>query len=181
MIGLPHVRRSFNLGSVSLPDQKEGGGGPWCQLHSHQSACKVLHVSRRACLLNLVERGELKQEEKAIFQHAWRKGAEASKNWKPELQDTSRSVDTKLGRLDLHQVGSSQCMLGKWSTSIVGSCWFLLPTGVRCGERCCFVGNWCEGWSEGRRGAGISENWLEIELGSNQKGGNLKFDERPGL
>ena len=67
VIGLPHVRRSFNPGSVSLLDQKEGGGGPGCQLYSHQSACRVLHVSRRACLLKMAGGRELKQRKVVIF------------------------------------------------------------------------------------------------------------------
>ena len=65
--GLPHVRRSFNPGSVSLPDQKEGGGGPGCQLYSHQSACRVLHVSRRASILNMDGGRELKQGEESFY------------------------------------------------------------------------------------------------------------------
>ena len=67
MTGLQHVRRSFNPDSVSLPDQKEGGGGLGCQLYSHQSACRVLHVSRRACILNMAGGRELKQGEESFF------------------------------------------------------------------------------------------------------------------
>ena len=65
--GLPHVRRSFNQGSVSLLDQKEGDGGTGYERYSHQSACRVLHVSRRACLLNKARGSELKQERGVIF------------------------------------------------------------------------------------------------------------------
>ena len=65
--GLPHVKRSFNPGNVSLPDQKEGGGGPGCQLYSHQSACRVLHVSRRACLLKMAGGREFKQRKVVIL------------------------------------------------------------------------------------------------------------------
>ena len=49
--GLPHVRRSFNLDYESLPDQKEASRGTRCQFHSYQRTCKVLDVSRRACIL----------------------------------------------------------------------------------------------------------------------------------
>ena len=67
MTELSHVRRSFNPGSVSLPDQKEGGGDPGCQFYSHQSACRVLHVSRRACILNMAGGRELKQGEESFY------------------------------------------------------------------------------------------------------------------
>ena len=36
---------------MSLPDQKEASRGTGCQFHSYQRTCRVLDVSRRACIL----------------------------------------------------------------------------------------------------------------------------------
>ena len=69
---------------------------------------------------------------------------EGAKNGSQSCNRQARSAVTEPGRLDLYQVGRSQCMLSKWSTSIAGSCWFLLPIDVRYGEKCDFVENRCQ-------------------------------------
>ena len=55
----------------------------------------------------------------------------------------------------------------------MGSCWFLLPMDVRCGEKCYFAENRCEDRAEGKRDIGDSGKLLESVPGEMKLQGNL--------
>ena len=104
----------------------------------------MLHVSRRACILNMAGESELKQEKWSFFNTPEEREQEEAENGGQSSCRQARSAVFEPGRLDSHQVGTSQHALGKWSNSIAGGCCFLLPVDVRCGKKCCFAENRCQ-------------------------------------
>ena len=89
-----------------------------------------------------MEKDELKQEKGSFFSTPEERELGGAETGGQSCRKQARRAETEPGRQDSHQVGSCQCMLGKWDTSIAGSGCFFRLTGVRSGERQYFAGNW---------------------------------------
>ena len=104
MTGLPHVRRSFNSGSVSLLDQKEGGRGNGCQFHSPQRTSRGLDVSWRVCILFQAGGSGLSLQKEIILSTPCRRELEGAELEPEQSAGVARRVFFEPRELDQHQV-----------------------------------------------------------------------------